>query len=207
MNGLIKICGLRDPENIREVFQLKPDFAGLIFHPGSPRCVTDLKSLDFLNTLAPRPKITGVFVNADIQHIIQISKDLHLDAVQLHGSESPASCFILRKEGFIIIKAFGISKDFNFNLTEAYENSADYFLFDTGSPAHGGSGQKFDWALLNRYHGKTPWFLSGGLSPDTTEFPKLDLLAGVDLNSRFEKSPGIKDTGLLKKFIKKFRDE
>lgn len=207
MSGLIKICGLRDPENIGEVFQLKPDFAGLIFHPGSPRFVSDPGKLEFLNHLAIKPKITGVFVNAEISHILQINKILHLDAVQLHGSEHPDTCHKLRESGFTVIKAFGIDGDFNFRLTAGYENSVDYLLFDTGSHMHGGSGKQFDWTLLEKYQGNTPWFLSGGIAPDTAYFPTGGLMAGIDLNSRFEKSPGVKDIKLLKEFIKKIRDE
>ncbi len=225
MTRLVKICGLRDPENIREVFQLNPDFAGLIFHPGSPRCVTDLDSLRFLNpnnppvhiitantsqtpgTLTGQPKIVGVFVDADIRQIIEINKVVHLDAIQLHGSETPETCKAIRELGFMIIKAFGIKSGFDFTSISAYEGLVDYFLFDTASPKHGGTGLQFDWAVLDEYQGKTQWMLSGGISPETNEFPTHKLMMGVDLNSRFEIAPGIKDIGLLKKFIKNFRDE
>jgi phosphoribosylanthranilate isomerase len=225
MSRLVKICGLRDPENIREVLKLNPDFAGLIFHPASPRCVTDLDSLRFLNQINPpvhiitantsqtpgtptaRTKVIGVFVDPEVRNILEITKVLHLDAIQLHGSETPETCKAIREIGFMIIKAFGIKPGFDFTSISAFDESVDYFLFDTASSKHGGTGLQFDWALLDEYQGKTPWILSGGISPETNEFPTHKLMAGVDLNSRFEIAPGIKDIGLLKKFIKKFRDE
>ncbi len=225
MSRLVKICGLRDPGNIREVLTLKPDLIGFIFHPASPRCVTDLDSLSFLNPINPlddintvntsqtfghltrRTKIVGVFVDPEVQDILEITKALHLDAIQLHGSETPETCQAIRDLGFEIIKAFGIKSGFDFTSIRDYEGLVDYFLFDTASIKHGGTGLQFDWALLKEYQGKTPYILSGGISPETNEFPTHKLMTGVDLNSRFEIAPGIKDIGLLKKFIKKFRDE
>ena len=222
MSRLVKICGLRDPENIRKVLNLNPDLIGFIFHPASPRCVSDLDSLSFLNplvsinqantvqapgTLTERPKVVGVFVDPEVRDILEITRVLHLDAVQLHGSETPETCKAIRDLGFKIIKVFGIKSGFNFTSVSAYEGLADYFLFDTASIKHGGTGLQFDWALLDEYQGKTPWILSGGISPETNEFPTDRLMVGVDLNSRFESAPGIKDIGLLKKFINQFRDE
>ena len=207
MNGLVKICGLRDPGNIREVFRLKPDLAGLIFHPKSPRYVSDPLSLAFLNEWKDRPLIAGVFVNPGMEMIVEVTRVLRLDIIQLHGSESPEMCKTLRRLGYSVIKAFGIGADFDFSQTSRYEGMADYFLFDSRSREFGGSGQSFDWSRLVEYKGATPWLLSGGLTPETTIFPSDSLMAGVDLNSRFESSHGIKDTGLLKQFLKHYRDE
>lgn len=205
--GLVKICGLRDPGNILEVIQLKPDWIGLIFYSGSPRYISDLKSLELLNELTDRPLTVGVFVNPDNIEIKKITEIIRLDAIQLHGSETPEFCEKLRGEGYTIIKAFGIHPGFDFKLTDQYLGKADYFLFDTGSAKSGGTGEQFDWALLNKYQGETSYFLSGGISPETQLFPNHRQFAGVDLNSRFEMAPGIKNISLLQKFIKQFRNE
>jgi phosphoribosylanthranilate isomerase len=207
ITGLVKVCGLRDPKNILEVIGLKPDLIGLIFHPGSPRYISDPDSLTFLNSLADRPLITGVFVDRSLSEIKKISEVIKLDVIQLHGIESPEFCESLRENGFAVIKAFGIHEDFDFGLVRSYEGYADYFLFDTKSQEGGGSGRSFNWELLSGYSGKTGWLLSGGLSSDHHTFPKHPKFAGIDLNSRFEISPGIKNIGLLQKFIKQFRDE
>ncbi|TSA31184.1 MAG: phosphoribosylanthranilate isomerase [Porphyromonadaceae bacterium] len=207
IRGQVKICGLKDPGNILEVIQLKPDWIGLIFYPGSLRYISDPKYLEFLNKLPDRPLTVGVFVNPDIKDIRNITEVIRLDAIQLHGSETPELCEELRREGYTLIKAFGIHPGFDFNLTDPYHGKADYFLFDTGSPKLGGTGEQFAWSLLNKYQGETPYFLSGGLSPETQIFPNHRQFAGVDLNSRFETAPGIKHIGLLQKFLKQFRNE
>lgn len=207
MTSLVKICGLRDPGNILEVIKLKPDLIGLIFYPDSPRYVTDLNSLKFLNDLHGKPLTVGVFVDPTLQEIRTVANSLHLDVIQLHGSETPAFCEEVRKDDHAVIKAFGIRPGFDFCTTEQYRGVADFFLFDTGSDKPGGTGEQFDWDLLDFYHGETSYFLSGGLTPDTQIFPNHIQMAGVDLNSRFEKAPGIKDIGLLKPFIKQFRNE
>ncbi|MFA6128628.1 MAG: phosphoribosylanthranilate isomerase [Bacteroidales bacterium] len=205
--GLVKICGLRDPRNILDVIQLKPDLIGLIFYPGSKRYISNPESLEFLNDFQDRPLVTGVFVNPEIGEIRNISKIIKLDAIQLHGAETPEFCEALRTDNHIVIKAFGIESGFDFSLSDPYRGHADYFLFDTGTPGSGGSGKQFDWDLLDLYHGDTPYILSGGISPDTTILPVSPQMAGVDLNSRFETTPGVKSIDLLKKFLKKFRNE
>lgn len=207
MSRVIKICGLRDPQNIREIIQLKPDWIGLIFHPGSPRYISDPANLTFLNNLAKRPLTVGVFVNPHLGEIFRVTKILNINIIQLHGSETPDFCQELREYGFMVMKTFGIHNDFNFRHTDPYQNKVDYFLFDTRSPKLGGTGEKFDWDLLKEYRGETSFLLSGGISADTQCIPKHRQLLGVDLNSRFETAPGIKDIGLLQKFFKQFRNE
>ncbi|MBN2805777.1 MAG: phosphoribosylanthranilate isomerase, partial [Prolixibacteraceae bacterium] len=129
------------------------------------------------------------------------AQQFHLDALQLHGSETPELCQKLKAKGFRIIKAFNLSKQNDF---EAHAPFCDFFLFDTPSEQHGGTGAKFDWSLLENYQGKTPFLLSGGIGPDDAEevlqiqHPKL---AGIDINSKFEISPGIKDTKQIERFI------
>lgn len=207
MSGLVKICGLREPGNILGVMQLRLDWIGLIFYPGSPRFIPDPASLRFLNDFPGRPLTVGVFVNQGIAEVQRISKTVQIDAVQLHGSESPEFCNDLKQKGFSIIKAFGIRSGFDFNLTAPYDGIADFFLFDSPGRKQGGTGEQFDWTLLNKYNGNTPFLLSGGLSGNTKTFPDHGKMAGIDLNSRFETAPGIKDVESLKKFLKQFRNE
>jgi phosphoribosylanthranilate isomerase len=203
---LIKICGLKDPENLLDVLQLKPDLIGFLFYPKSPRFVEDPESLRFLNNIPGRPLIVGVFVNPDLRSIREITKILRLDAIQLHGEETPEFCEVVRKDNHAVIKAFGVHPGFDFYQTARYRGHADYFLFDTASPKMGGTGEQFDWDLLDFYHGETSYFLSGGLTPETQIIPNHIQMAGVDLNSRFETAPGIKNIGFLQKFLKQVRN-
>jgi len=204
---IIKICGLTDPGNIIEVVQLQPDMIGMVFFSGSKRCVIDPRQLDFLNEIQDRPLMVGVFVDPGLEDIRQVLKILKLDAIQLHGSEPPSLCESLHNEGYIIIKAFGIRPGFDFLDLEKYRGTADYFLFDTADPDYGGTGRSFDWELLGGYHGETPFLLSGGISPGTLTFPYHVQFAGIDLNSRFENEPGIKNIELLKVYLKQIKNE
>ncbi|WP_259069453.1 phosphoribosylanthranilate isomerase [Mucilaginibacter sp. X4EP1] len=190
----IKVCGLRDPENISEVAALNPDYVGFIFYGDSPRFVGDL-SLDALKAIPSHINKTAVFVNADAKTINNLIDQYDFDFVQLHGDETPAFCKSLRDKA-IVIKAFGIDNDFDFKRLDKYKNKVDLFLFDTKTKAHGGSGITFDWNVLDKYEMEIPFFLSGGLSLDNIEAVKSiyhPQFYGVDLNSKFELSPGIKD--------------
>jgi phosphoribosylanthranilate isomerase len=200
---VVKICGMKIPENIQAVASLKPDYMGFIFYPKSPRYAEPL-DVSTLNSLPATIKKIGVFVNEDLEDILTIATKYELDGVQLHGTELVEMCKELRKAGFIVIKAFPIAEAYNFKVTKAYEGACDFFLFDTKTEAYGGSGVKFDWAILEEYLGKTPFLLSGGISvDDVEEIQKIEhtLFAGVDLNSRFEIKPGLKNIELLKQFI------
>ncbi|MFT3753214.1 MAG: phosphoribosylanthranilate isomerase [Paludibacter sp.] len=203
----IKICGMKIPENIRAVAALQPDFMGFIFYPKSPRYAEPL-DISTLNALPKSIKKIGVFVNEDLEDILTIATKYDLDGVQLHGTELVEMCKELRKAGFIVIKAFPVAEAYNFKVTKAYEGTCDYFLFDTKTDAYGGSGVKFNWAMLNEYVGETPFLLSGGIAADDAEsilkieHPKL---AGIDLNSKFEVKPGLKNVALLKEFIQQLR--
>lgn len=200
----IKVCGMRDQENIHAIAALYPDYMGFIFHPASPRYVTSPEPLDTPHTI----RRVGVFVNARTADILAIAAHYRLDTLQLHGSETPGQCHELKNAGYEIIKAFGISDKKDFTLTANYIDCCDLFLFDTRTPAHGGSGRRFDWQLLENYTGSSPFLLSGGISPrDAKEISKIDhpMLYGVDLNSRFEIETGIKDLNLLEPFIKILR--
>jgi phosphoribosylanthranilate isomerase len=148
----------------------------------------------------------GVFVDENAFEIMALAKNLGLEWVQLHGNENPKTCQMLKRQGLKIIKAFSVDENFNFAITQQYEKVANFFLFDTKTKSHGGSGEKFDWAILEKYDGHIPFFLSGGIGPDDVEsilkinHPKL---TGVDINSGFEDAPGLKNIEKLKKFITK----
>lgn len=196
---IIKVCGMTEAENIRNVEQLGVDMMGFIFYPKSPRCVCELPAY-----LPIRTKRVGVFVNESKEKILTYADRFELDYIQLHGNESPGYCNSLRNSGMHLIKAFRISQPKDLTIVSAYKELCDYYLFDTQTPQYGGSGQQFDWNLLHRYSGMTPFLLSGGINPYSAktirEFyhPKL---AGIDINSRFETVPGKKDVERIDKFL------
>ena len=198
---------MKHPENIRAVAALQPDFMGFVFYPKSPRFAEPLDS-DTLKVLPKSIKKIGVFVNEDLENILTIATKYKLDGVQLHGTELESMCKELYKSGFIVIKAFPIAEAYNFKVTKKYEGTCNYFLFDTKTDAYGGSGVKFNWGMLDEYVGETPFMLSGGIAADDAEailkieHPKL---AGIDLNSKFEVSPGLKNVELLRGFLKEIR--
>jgi phosphoribosylanthranilate isomerase len=201
---MIKVCGMRDAENIREVEALGVDMMGFIFWPRSSRYVSEPPT--YLPTHCKR---VGVFVDEDIETVKRIADDYALDYLQLHGHESRAYCAQLK--GLKLIKAISVSGQDDIATYKTYEGLVDYFLFDTKCLSIGGSGQQFDWTVLSAYDGDTPFLLSGGIGPDDT--PRLHALSaldgfpigkcvGIDLNSRFEQAPGLKDVNKLKDFIK-----
>jgi phosphoribosylanthranilate isomerase len=200
----IKVCGMKNPENIRQVSAMPVDYLGFIFYNRSPRFAGDLDPKE-LNVVPEHIVRTGVFVNSSKDFILKTARRYNLKAIQLHGAENPDFCHNLKEKGFFIIKSFSISEISDFDLCTNYAQSCDYFLFDTKTPAHGGSGIKFDWTLLSHYHGTTPFFLSGGISPTDftiTQFKLFQeispLLFALDINSRFEIEPGMKDVEKLK---------
>ena len=203
----IKICGMKYSENIKAVAALHPDFMGFIFYPKSPRFAAAL-DIETLNSLPNSIKKIGVFVNENLENILTIAYKYKLDGMQLHGTELVEMCEKLKKVGYIIIKAFPIAEAYNFKVTKAYEGACDYFLFDTKTDVYGGSGVKFNWKMLEEYKGETPFLLSGGIADDDAEdilkieHPKF---AGIDLNSKFEVKPGIKNVKLLEQFISQLK--
>ena len=212
---IIKVCGMREPDNIKELVELKPDYVGFIFYPHSKRFVGELHA-DALASISPSTKKTGVFVNESMDVMADEVIQYDLDAVQLHGDESAEFCRSFSKflhnmqteKHVEIIKAFGISEEFDFSILGDYEEFVDYFLFDTKTTDHGGSGLKFDWRILENYHGKKPYFLSGGLSLDNIHGIKeiKDVrFHGVDLNSKFEISTGLKDINKLRSVFERIR--
>ena len=234
---IIKVCGMRDAKNIREVAGLDIDMMGFIFYPCSPRFVQMISSQAGIipdysperynlavnadgtrNYVFPEHvKRVGVFVDEMPQTIITYVYNYALDYIQLHGSESPTLIDNLRRTlvpdlvpDVKIIKAFGISSPDDLQQCEAYQGHADRLLFDTRCQTKGGSGTQFDWDVLNAYHGSVPFLLSGGIGPDDAERVKAfnhPRCVGIDLNSKFETAPAMKDVELLRKFIKQIKDE
>jgi phosphoribosylanthranilate isomerase len=277
---LIKVCGMRDAQNIREVAALGVNLIGLIFYPKSPRYVESISSdagiipdYSSLNSLTPKPlskgegsdmldkqlkaeetegearnkqieseqlkstqskapfnkvttplsfgegqggeaaipKFVGVFVNDMPQNIITAVYNYHLSYVQLHGDESPVMIDNMRRTlvpdivpQIKIIKAISVSCAEDLKRCEQYEGPVDLFLFDTKCKGYGGSGQKYDWSVLEAYTGQTPFLLSGGIGPDDADrlrdFHHPQCI-GIDLNSKFETAPGMKDINLLQNFL------
>jgi phosphoribosylanthranilate isomerase len=202
----IKICGMRDPLNVKEVVKLSPDFLGFIFYPGSKRFVGG-KIEEAIHSYIPDSiRKVGVFVAESLNNVLEIYSENKLDMVQLHGNEEPEYCARLKSLGVSVIKAFSVADDFNFEVVKPYLGYCDYFLFDTKGDLPGGTGIKFDWDLLIDYKYDVPFFLSGGIGIDDVERLrnfKHPLLFAIDVNSKFEIEPGLKDINLLKRFFER----
>jgi phosphoribosylanthranilate isomerase len=198
----LKICGMRNRENIREVAALLPDYMGFIFYEKSKRFIGGDFSID--RGLSSTIKRVGVFVNENRETIFKEVLEHQLDFVQFHGNETVDECAILKDRGVGVIKVFSMDPHFDFNRTKSFEPYVDFFLFDTRSENYGGSGKSFDWSLLSRYNQQIPFFLSGGLSIENTQ--NIESLTGmnlhaIDLNSGVESSPGLKDLKKIKATI------
>jgi len=192
-----KVCGLRD--NIDEVVALRPDYAGFIFYPKSPRFVGE----DFaMPHITSGTKKVGVFVNELKEIVLEKVRKFNLDFVQLHGSESSEDCLSIKGEGVGVIKAIAIGDSSDFDSMVQYQDAVDYFLFDTKTESYGGSGKRFDWGLLEHYSLEKQYFLSGGIDLESIgEIMKIKSpkLHAIDVNSRFELRPGLKDLEELRK--------
>lgn len=199
---IVKVCGLRQAENIREVEKAGADWFGFIFYPKSPRFVGDMPSY-----LPASGRRIGVFVSPSFEDVVQAAERFGLHGVQLHGEASPELCQRLHDVGFMVVRALPAAHDLNVTV-KPYRDAVDYFLFDTPTKNYGGSGRVFDWSLLRSYDGDEPFLLSGGLRPDSMEtvshfgHPKW---VGVDLNSGFETAPGVKSAADLENFITALR--
>ena len=198
---IVKVCGMRDAGNIRELEALGIHWMGMIFWPKSKRFVSVPPSY-----LPKQTRKVGVFVDASAEDIRQHVEAYQLDMVQLHGQESPD--FLKSLKSLTIIKAFNIATAEDLQKTADYEGLADYFLFDTKGKAVGGNGEKFDWSVLDSYHGSTPFLLSGGIGPEDASSVKSfrhQKCIGIDLNSRFETEPGLKDITKIKQFLEEIK--
>lgn len=228
---ITKVCGIRDGENIRQVAELGVDWIGMIFWEKSPRHVTMIPSHagiipDRASLSTPKthssPLRVGVFVDEMAQNIITRVVNFQLDLIQLHGHETPTLIRNLRRTldpdirpGIKIIKAISVSNRDDIAIYKDYADCVDYFLFDTKCPSVGGSGQQFDWSALDAYDGDIPFLLSGGIGPDDAERVRTFISAGsgsaaakcigIDLNSRFEAAPGLKDVEALRRFLNELK--
>ncbi|MFZ2431372.1 MAG: phosphoribosylanthranilate isomerase [Lutibacter sp.] len=195
----IKVCGMRESENISELMTLKPDYVGFIFYDKSKRFVADFPQIEIPSTT----KKVGVFVNETIEEIGEKVQKYDLDFVQLHGNETPEFCEKLASKSIKIIKAFSVGENFDFSAIKPFEKHVSLFLFDTKGNNYGGNGIKFNWDLLQNYTGKTSFLLSGGISKnDAAEIKKFKHPAflGIDINSGFELEPGLKNIKEIKEF-------
>lgn len=201
---LIKVCGMRDPANRMELEDLPIDLFGTIFYTPSPRYAGHLPREVLTRLTATAKEKVAVFVDAGFHEIRAITRSYGFTFVQLHGSEPPALGKALKEVGLKVIKAVSADPVTGFSLAEEFTEAADYFLFDTRTPGKGGSGEKWDWRLLETYRGQLPFFLSGGIAPgDAAAIAALrhPALCGIDLNSGFEHEPGIKNRQALHAFI------
>jgi phosphoribosylanthranilate isomerase len=202
----IKVCGIRDPENLEQLCTLDPDFVGFIFYPLSKRYVGDHPDPALFRIPGSAVKKVGVFVDEELKQLKRAIERYGLDAVQLHGSETVEYCRELFLESVEVIKV--LDPRVPGTVPERFREVADLFLFDSAGAGSGGSGQKFNWKLLEDLPVHVPFLLSGGIGPgDAGLVRSLDLrdLRGVDVNSRFELLPGIKDIKLLKEFFTEIR--
>ena len=199
----LKVCGMKYQDNIQEVATLQPDYLGFIFYEQSARHFDAHRIPEISNTI----KKTGVFVDADLDFVIKKISKHNLKAVQLHGNETPEYCKQLRGKNIEIIKVFSIKNEFDFSILKSYDDIVNYFLFDTKGKLPGGNGYVFDWTILNNYPSTTPFFLSGGIGlsqiDDINKFQKSEASKycyALDVNSKFEIEPGLKNIEDLKKF-------
>jgi phosphoribosylanthranilate isomerase len=203
----IKVCGITQLKQLQQLEAMNIDFAGLIFYKESSRYVGEKLNKKDIKTADFDLKKVGVFVNPEMIEVLDAIDDYGLDIVQLHGDESPEMCEDLSSE-VEVIKALRLRTDENVNidkLVESYDAVCDYYLFDTAGlkESFGGTGQQFDWSILSKAKIEKPFFLSGGIGPDDAErlkaFKHPDFFA-IDINSKFEKEPGVKDVAMLLKF-------
>ncbi|MCE7055698.1 phosphoribosylanthranilate isomerase [Algoriphagus sp. AGSA1] len=200
----IKVCGMRDPENIRALENVvQPDWMGLIFYAKSPRFVPSIKAVEIADASLPK---VGVFVNESIANVLDKIDRFDLSAVQLHGSESPEFVRELKlRTNKKLWKVVSVGDSINWNELKEYVGLVEYFLFDTATKSHGGSGEQFNWQILKSYPFEVPFILSGGIDGDSAEAlirfaEDAPQLKGIDLNSKFEDAPGVKNIERLKSF-------
>lgn len=200
----IKVCGMRDPQNIADIAATGPDLMGFIFYGKSSRFIGAEPSWNGNITIPSSIKKVGVFVNEVPEKVIEICRRYQLEMAQLHGNESPAYCRQVQDAGLRVFKAFAVDESFNFKLLEEYRECCSFFLFDTKGKLPGGTGHKFDWQLLNNYPLDVPFFLSGGIKLEDLQVIrqiKDPRLYGVDINSGFEILPALKDVSKVQQFI------
>jgi phosphoribosylanthranilate isomerase len=202
----IKVCGMREPDNLRAIAALQPEFFGLIFYTKSSRYISP-EDAETLPQFYGVDRV-GVFVNEKVETMQQIARRAKINVIQLHGDESPEVCVELKntRPEPKLIKVFSVGEDFDGSMLTGYEQVCDYFLFDTKTKKRGGSGESFDWNILRAFPIGLPFFLSGGIGVENAREAVAACkglpLYGIDLNSKVEVSPGVKSPQMIKKLIK-----
>jgi phosphoribosylanthranilate isomerase len=195
----LKVCGMREEDNLLQLIALQPNFIGLIFHENSSRNV-----IESLHVKLPEDiTLTGVFVDESEAFILKKVEHYNLKGIQLHGNESPAFCQQIQNKGLVVLKAFNIHDDFDFSVIAPYHGCCTYFLWDAFGKNAGGNGIAFNWELLAHYKGTTPFLLSGGIDATMAESLKKikhPMFKGIDINSKFELKPAVKDIEKIKLF-------
>ena len=193
----LKVCGMKYSDNIDEVSQLFPDYMGFIFWKKSTRFFDGV-----IPAIPNSIQKVGVFVDETLAEILATIKKYDLNIVQLHGREDINFCNELKSNNVSIIKVFSMNDNFDFSKLAPFENACDYFLFDTKGKLPGGNGTAFNWEILKNYPSKKPLFLSGGIGIEDVEKIKMLQLPihAIDVNSKFELEPGLKNRDLLKIF-------
>lgn len=205
---LVKVCGLNSLENIVSLPLASIDWLGFIFYEKSSRKVTINPDKQFFEVTKNHNRV-GVFVNEPLTTIFAKIKLYGLNSIQLHGQESVEHCAYLKHNGVNVIKVISINEDVDFQKFQKYESVVNYFLFDTKSILHGGTGKKFNWNILRNYTLETDFILSGGIGPDDAQLINqinINKCVGVDINSRFEIEPGIKDAQKIQAFLESIKD-
>jgi phosphoribosylanthranilate isomerase len=201
----LKVCGMRDADNIRAIAAFQPDYMGFIFYRNSPRWVGE----EFVMPDLPQIKKVGVFVNATSEEMLEAVTRHGLDVLQLHGNESVGQVKEMVRHGVAIWKVFNLDAEFDFRQVEAYEPFVEVFLFDTKGKHFGGNATTFDWTVLKKYHQRIPFMLSGGLNATNVagvhELTAMNI-RGVDLNSGVESAAGVKDPEKLRNVILALRN-
>ena len=204
----LKVCGMRDTDNIRDLLSLQPDYMGIIFYDKSPRNAEGIIEEKVIKDFPESTRKVGVFVNASFDFIMDKVNRFGLDMLQLHGEEPVELVKELKAEGIKVIKVFGVDDDFDFAVLKPYKNEVDFFLFDTKSKQRGGTGVQFNWNKLEEYDQEVPFFLSGGISNESIK--SLGQLKGlnihaIDVNSKYELEPGLKNIEELKRLTTSLR--
>ncbi len=204
----IKVCGMREAENIEAIAALAIDYMGFIFYEPSSRFVGEDFEERLCRMLPNHIKKVGVFVGAEKEYVLEKAAKYQLDFAQLHGGETPEYCETIKKTGLKIIKVFSVGEKFNFEMLKFYKKYSDFFLFDTKGEKHGGNGITFDWKILEAYNSEVPVFLSGGISLDNLQdihkLARINIHA-VDVNSKFEIAPALKNIDKVDTLIQYFK--
>ena len=195
---------MRDPENIQDIFPAEPDYLGYIFHPSSKRYVGKEPDPEIFDKVPSTTKKVAVFVNEELEKVLDICKEHQIEVAQLHGNESPEYCQKVRERGLLVFKVFSVGEQFDFSILGNYTNVVDFFLFDTKGKLPGGTGMKFNWEILQNYKLNVPFFLSGGVGLEDAEAIlefKHEQLFAIDINSGFELEPALKNVQKVHDFM------